>query len=322
MLLLSRIVVSNFLVGIIVFGVADGLCSETYPSKPIRIITMTPGGTPDLLSRLIAPGLGASLGQQVIVDNRTTIIAIETAVKARPDGHTIFLSGAAAWLQPFMRSTASWDPLTDFLPITLASMAPNILVVHPSLPVTSVKELIALAKARPGELLDANAGPGTSSHLSGALFKAMTGVNVIAVPYKGTGQALTGLMGGEIQLAFALLASSTPHVKSGKLRALAITSAQPSTLAPDLPTVAASGVPGYEAVSILGIFAPAKTSAAIMNRLTQDIVRTLKSTEIRERLFATGAEVVASSPEQLTATMKSEMARMGKVIKDAGIRAE
>ncbi len=201
-------------------------------------------------------------------------------------------------------------------------MAPNILVVHPALPASTVQELIALAKARPGELHDANAGPGSSSHLSAALFKAMTGVNVVAVPYKGTGQALASLMGGEIQLAFALLASAMPLAKSGKLKALAVTSAQPSILAPDLPTVAASAVPGYEAVSLLGIFAPAKTPASIMNRLRQDIVRTLKSTEVRERLFASGAAVVASSAAELTATMKSEMTRMGKVIRDAGIRAE
>lgn len=305
-----------------VFALAQQPIQQDYPSKPIRIITATPGGTPDLLSRLIAPGLTTALGQQVIVENRIEIIAIETAARARPDGYTLFLSGAAVWLLPFMRSNVSWDPVTDFLPITLASTAPNILVVHPSLPVNTVKELISLAKARPGGLHDANAGFGTSSQLSSALFKAMTGVNVVAVPYKGTGQALTGLMGGEIQLAFTLLASAMPHVKSGKLRALAVTSAEPSRLAPDLPTVAASGVPGYEAVSLLGIFAPAKTPATIMSRLNQEIVQTLKSAEVKERLFAAGAEVVASSAEELTATIKSEMTRMGKVIKDAGIRTE
>lgn len=321
-MLLPRVVASIFLVSIILFGVAGGLYAESFPSKPIRIITSTPGGTPDLLSRLIAPGLTTALGWQVIVENRIQIIAIETAAKARPDGHTLFLSGAAVWLLPFMRSNVSWDPVTDFLPITLASTAPNILVVHPSLPVNSVKELISLAKARPGELHDANAGFGTSSQLSAALFKAMTGVKVVAVPYKGTGQALASLMGGEIQLAFALLASATPHAKSGKLKALAVTSAQPSILAPDLPTIAASGVPGYEAVSLLGIFAPAKTPAAIMSRLNREIVQTLKSAEVKERLFAAGAEVVASSAEELTAKIKSEMTRMGKVIKDAGIRTE
>jgi tripartite-type tricarboxylate transporter receptor subunit TctC len=220
-----------------------------------------------------------------------------------------------------LRDNVPYDPVQDFSPITLAVRSPNLILLHPSLPVKSVKELIALAKARPGALNDASAGAGSSTHIAAELFKAMTGVNIVRVPYKGTGPAVTALISGEVQLMFATAGSAAPHLKSVRLRALAVTSAEPSTLFPGLPAVAAT-VPGYEGVSILGIFAPAKTPAAIINFLHQAIVQVLNRADVKEKFFSIGVETVGSSPDEFAAKVKSEMNRLGRVIKDAGIRAE
>jgi tripartite-type tricarboxylate transporter receptor subunit TctC len=214
----------------------------------------------------------------------------------------------------------SWDPLRDFAPITAAASAPNIIVVPPWLVANSVRELIALAKARPGELNYGSGGSGSTPHLAAELFKAMAGVNIMRIPYKGTGPAFIDLMAGRLHVMFPSATSAAPNIKSGKVRALAVGSVEPSELAPGVPTVAASGLPGYESVSIFGVFAPAKTPEAIIKRLNMDIVRFLRSAEAKERFFSAGTEIIGSSPEQLAATMKSEMTRLGKVIKDAAIR--
>ena len=314
---LTRFIAWMFTVGMMVLG-ADVVSGQTYPNKPIRIMATQPGGLTDIVARLIAPGLTANLGQQIVVDNRGALIAVEIAAKAPPDGYTLLVNGSAFWLLPLLRNNVSWDPVRDFAPITMAVRSPSVLVVHPSVPVKSVADLIALAKARPGALNYAAGTIGATPHLAAELFKAMAGVNIVRVGYKGTGPSVIALVGGEVHLMFAGLGSVAPHVKSGRLRALAVTSAQPSALVPGLPTVAAS-LPGYEAASILGIFAPAKTPATIINRLHQEIVRAINRTEVKERLFNAGVEVVGSSPEEFTATVKDDMARMGKVIKDAGI---
>ncbi|MBI3069132.1 MAG: tripartite tricarboxylate transporter substrate binding protein, partial [Betaproteobacteria bacterium] len=253
-------------------GVASG---QDYPNKPIRLVTAAPGGALDVAARLIARGLTGSLGQQVVVDNRggSAVIAAEIVVKAPPDGYTLLFYASAVWLLPSLRDSVRYDPVRDFLPITLATRAPHILVVHPSVPVNSVKELIVLGKARPGELNYASGPTGSSIHRAAELFRAMAGVNIVRVPYKGSAQGLNDLIAGEVQLMFPTTASAMPHVKSDRLRALAVTSAEPSALAPGLPTVAASGVPGYEAVAMTGIWAPAKTPGAIIARLNQEIVR-------------------------------------------------
>jgi tripartite-type tricarboxylate transporter receptor subunit TctC len=295
--------------------------AQNFPSKPIRVVTTEAGSGGDFAMRLIAPSLTAGLGQQIVVDNRGSA-AMGIAAKAPPDGHTLVLYGSTLWLLPFMRDSLAWDPVRDFSPITLLVSAPNILVVHPSLPAKSVKELISLAKAKPGELNYSSGLAGTVSHLSGELFKAMAGVNVVRIPYKGTGPALNALLGLQVQLMFSAASAASPYVKSGRLKALAVTSAQPSALLPDLPTVAASGLPGYESTLPFAMFAPAKTPAPIIALLNKEIVRVLNEPAIKERFFSSGTEVVASSPEQLAATRKSEMARWGKVIKDAGIRDE
>jgi tripartite-type tricarboxylate transporter receptor subunit TctC len=303
-------------VGLMVSG-AGVVSGQNYPNKPIRIVTSEPGGGNDIVARLAAEGLTGSLGQRVIVDNRG-IVAAEIAAKATPDGYTLLIYGSNIWLMPYLRDNVPWDPLRDFAPITVAVNLPNILVVHPSLPVKSVKELVVLAKAKPGELNYAAGTIGVSPHLAAELFKALAGVNIVRVPYKGGGPALNGLIGGEVHLMFPNAGSVMPHIKSGRVRALAVSTAQPSALAPGLPTVAAS-VPGYETGAVICVFAPARTPSAIVDLLNREIVRVLNGAVVKERLFNSGSEVVANSPREFAAFIKSDMARMGKVIRDAGI---
>ena len=239
-------------------GTASG---QNYPSKPIRMLAPEAGGGADFVARVIARELTANLGQQVVVENRGGaggIIAGEIVAKAPPDGYTLLFHGPAIWLLPFLRNHVPYDPVRDFSPITMAVTTPNILVVHPSLPVSSVRELIALAKARPGQINDAGANTASSVHLAAELFKAMAGVKIVRVPFKGVGPSLNALIAGQVQIMFPSAGAVAPHVKSGRLRALAVTSAQPTALAPGLPTVAASGVPGYESIAMFGIFAPAQ----------------------------------------------------------------
>jgi tripartite-type tricarboxylate transporter receptor subunit TctC len=302
--------------------IAAAAHAQTYPSKPIRIITSGVGGAGDIASRLVAQGISPALGQQVIVDNRASgAIPVEVTLKAPPDGYTLMLYGSTVWLGPYLH--AQWpDPLREFAPITLAATAPNILVVHPSLPVKSVKELIALTKARPGALNFATTGTGSSPHLAAELFKAMAGIDIVRITYKGAGAAITDLIGGHVQMTFATASSATPHLKSGRLRALGVSSARPSPLLPGLTTIAAAGLPGYESSSLQGVFAPAGVPAPILQRLNQEIVRYLHSSDAREKFLAVGVETVGTTPEQFTAAMKAEMARMGKVIRDAGIRED
>lgn len=297
-------------------AVASG---QNYPNKPIRIVTSEPGGGNDIVARLLAEGLSSSLGQRVIVDNRG-IVAAEITARATPDGYTLLVYGANIWLMPYLRDVP-WDPIKDFAPVTVAVNLPNILVVHPSLPVKSVRELVVMAKARPGELNYAAGTIGVSPHLAAELFKAVAGVNIVRVPYKGGGPALSGLIGGETQLMFPNAGSAMPHIRSGRVRALAVSTAQPSALAPGLPTIA-STVPGYEFGAVICVFAPGKTPAAIVGRLNREAVRVLNTPEVRDRLFSSGSEVVANTPQQFAAFIKSDMIKMGKVIKDAGISGE
>ena len=300
-------------------GLASG---ENYPSKSVRMVTAEVGAAGDLVARSIAPGLSESFGQPVVVENRggSGVIPIQTVAKAQPDGYTLLVFGTALWLLPFIQDVSY--SVRDLAPITLAVTTPLLLVVHPSLPVKSVKELIALAKARPGTLNYASGIAGSATHLPAELFKSMAGVDIVRVAYKGGGPALTAILGGEAQVMFATSSGAGPHVGSGRLRALAVTSAQPSALFPGLPTVAASGLPGYDAASIMCVFAPARTPPALIGRLNQEITRVLNKPEVKERFVRAGSEVVASSPAELAAAIKADMARMGKVIKAAGIRAE
>ena len=241
---------------------------------------------------------------------------------AARDGYTLLCYGAPMWLSPFLRARVPWDPIKDFAPITLTVETPNLLVLHPAVAAKTLDELLALARARPGELNYGSSSVGATPHLAGELFRVMTGVNIVRVPYKGSGHALNALIAGQVQLMFPGAGTAMPHVKSGRLRALAVTSLQPSPLAPGLPTLNSLGVTGYQSSSPFGLFAPAHTPVPIINKLNQEIVRTLQRADVRERWFNAGMEVIAGTPAQLTATMKSEMLRWGKLIKDAGIREE
>lgn len=291
--------------------------AQNYPVKVVRIVTAAAGSANDWTSRVLAQELTASLGQQVIVENRGGLGA-EAVAKAPPDGHTLLAYGGSVWLLPFLRKHVPWDPVRDFAPISLAMTSPNILVVHPSIPVKSTRELIKLAKSRRGQLNYAAGTIGASPHLSAELFKAMAGVDIVRVGYKGTGPSVIALVGGEVHLMFAGLGTVAPHIGTGRLRALAVTSLKPSALVPGMPTVADT-LPGYEATSVLAVFAPARTPPGIVNRLHQEIVRAIHKSEIREQLFKAGVEVVGTSPDELAAMVKLDMARMGKVIRDAGI---
>ncbi|MBI4191497.1 MAG: tripartite tricarboxylate transporter substrate binding protein [Betaproteobacteria bacterium] len=315
-----RLVVRMVLIFTMVLG-AGAVFGQDYPNKPIRIVTGTAGGGLDFAARLMASGLVSSMGQQVIIENRGFVMAPPTVAKARPDGYTLLFFGSPFWLAPLMRTDLSYDPVKDFSPITLAVTSPDILVVHPSLPVKSVKELIALAKARPGELNYASSAIGAGSHLAGELFKAMAGVNILHIPYKGVTVALNDLIGGQVQVMFATAGASSPHIKSGRIRALAVGSPKPSALFPGLPPVADSGLPGYQSVGIYGIFAPAGTPAAVIDRLHQEFVRALNRADVKEKLLNSGVEAVGSTPPQLAAAVKSDMTRLGKLIKDLDIRS-
>ncbi len=295
---------------------------QNYPTKPIRIITTSSGGGGDFLTRLISPALAASLGQTIVVDNRNGTLGVEIVVKSSPDGYTYILHGSVIWLTPYLRGLASYDPIRDLAPVVLAARSPNLLVVNPTVAVHTVKDLIALARSRPGELNYASITTGSSNHLGAELFKSMAAVNIVRVSYKTTATATADLISGQVQVIFATLGSMSAHVKAGRLRALAVTSAEPSALIPGLPTVAASGLPGYEAVSIFGMFASAGTPAAIITRMNRDTTAALAQADLREKFFSAGLEPTGSSPQQLGAMVKAEMARMGKVIRDAGIRAD
>jgi len=293
---------------------------DGYPNRVVRIVTPATGGGSDVLARMIAPSLTESLGQQVIVDNRGSV-GTEIVAKAPPDGYTLLIDGSPLWLQPLFRKVA-WNPLTDFAALTMAVSSPSMLVVHPSVPVKTLRELIALAKARPGDINYAAGTIGATPHLAGEQFKVMAGVNVVRVPYKGTGPGMIGLMGGEVEFMFPGAASAWNYVKQKRLKALAVCSIKPSVLFPGVPTMNDTGLPGYESVSPQGIVAPAKTPASIVARLNQELVKALNRTETKQRLGELGIEVVANTPEEFSASMKNDIARTAKLIKDAGIRVE
>jgi tripartite-type tricarboxylate transporter receptor subunit TctC len=314
---IPRLVASIFSMGWLLLG-ASVVSGQTFPTKPIRIVTGSVGGGGDSTARQIAQGISGPLGQQIIVENRGNITG-EPVAKAAPDGYTLLVDGNSLWIGALLQEMP-YDAVRDFAPITVVANIPNVLVVHPSVRVKSVKDLIALAKARPGELNYAVGSIGGMGHLAAALFTSMAGANIVRIDYKGSNPALISLMGGEVQMMFPNTAAATPHVKSGRLSALAITSPQPSALAPGLPTIAASGLPGYEADSMFGMFAPAKTPAAIIIRLNQEVGRLLGQADVKERFLNGGIEAAPGTPEQLAALVKNEIAKWGKVIKDAGIR--
>jgi tripartite-type tricarboxylate transporter receptor subunit TctC len=284
-----------------------------------------PGGGNEIAGRTIAQALTDGLGQAVVVENRgaaSGAIAGEILARAAPDGYTVLYYGSTIWLLPFLRNQVPFDPLRDFAPVSLATRAPFYLFIHPAVPARDLKELIALAKASPGKLNYGSAGSGAATHLAGELFKAVAGVDIVRVAYKGSGPAANALLAGEVQMMFVSGVVGLPHVRSGKLRALAIASAKPSPLAPEVPTTAAAGLPGYEASSMSGMFAPAKTPRAIVNLLSAEIVKALQRDDVKERFLQAGTDAVGSTPEEFAAVIRADMAKWSKVIRAAGIHED
>ena len=317
-MLTARSVASIFL-GTTIILAAGGVSGQAYPSKPIHLYTGTAGGNNDTTSRFVAGGISGPLGQQVIVEPRPPGAAPDIVAKAPPDGYSMMLVGDLFWISGLLRGQS--DPFAGLAPVSMLGSSPNILVVHPSLPVKSVKELIALAKARPGELNYATGGVGAIEHIMGELFKSMTGTNIVHVTYKGATPTLTAVVSGETHLTILGVSVVSASVKAGRLRALAVTSAQSSVLAAGLPTLAASGLPGYDLVNTDQVYTTAKTPAAVINRLNQEIVRFLRTPAATERYLQRGSEVIATTPEEHAATLKSRVIVITKVIKDAGIKA-
>jgi tripartite-type tricarboxylate transporter receptor subunit TctC len=300
--------------------------AQSYPSRPIRLLVpSTPGGSVDTLARAVGSRLSERLGQQVVIDNRAGaggVIAGETTAKAFPDGYTLLICTVSACATNVsLHKSLPYDPLRDFAPVTLVATQNLMLLVHPSVPASTVKELIAAAKAGPGKYSFGSAGSGTGSHLSGELFKLLAGVDILHVPYKGVAPALLDMVSGQVSMSFPSILSGTPQWKSGKARALAVTGAKRSPAVPELPTMMEAGVKGYESSTWYGVLAPVKTPREIVKRLNTETVAILKQPEMRERLSKEGADPVGSSPEEFGAYIKSEIAKWGKVIRAANIQA-
>src|SRR5258707_5912721 len=308
-------------------AVAAPAHAQGYPAKPVRmIVAYPPGGGTDIVGRVVAQKLGELLGQSVVVENRggaSGNIGTEFAAHAAPDGYTILMGNVAPnAINVSLFRNLPFDPVADFAPLSLVASTPNILVVHPSTPVRTVRELIALAKAKPGTLNFASAGVGSSSHLAGELFRILAGADIVHVPYKGAGPAMGDVLSGQVQLYFATMPAAMPHVKTGKLAPVAVTSARRSQALPDLPTIAESGVPGYDASTWCGLLAPAHTPGAVITRLHEGVVKILANPALHEKLAEQGFQPVVSSPEEFGAHINSEIAKWSKVIRDAGIRPE
>lgn len=299
--------------------------AQAWPAKPIRfIVGFPPGGTNDILARLMAPRLSEALGQQVVVDNRggaNTAIASDLFVRTPPDGYTIMLNAPGHATNPALMKL-NFNPITDFSFITLIAESQNLLVVHPSLPPRTVKELIAFSKKHPGQINYGSSGTGTTVHLSAELFQFMTGVKWTHIPYKGGGPGLIALLSGEVSMYFGNVPTVIRQAREGRLRAIAVTGAKRTPAAPDIPTVAESGVPGYEVTAFYGLSAPAKTPRPIIDRLHSEIVRILSTPDMRERLLGLGADPIGNTPEQYAAYIQNEINKWGKVIKAAGIKGE
>lgn len=307
-------------------ALAQGPAAGGYPARPVRVIvSYAPGGATDIVARMVAAKLSEGFGRSFVVENVTGaggVIGDSTAARAAPDGYTLLGTSSTFSINPAVVAKLPFDPLKSFAPVTLVARAPFMLVVHPSVPAKSVKELVALAKSQPGKLDYASAGQGTAVHLAVELFNSMAGVTMMHIPYKGSGLALIDLLAGQVQLTFANVLSSRAHVKAGRLRALAVSSAKRSAVLPELPTVSESGIPGYDVASWYAYLAPAGTPQPIVQRLNAEIINGLKSADMSERLATDGAESVGSTPEEFGQYLASEITRWRKVVKDAGVRLQ
>ena len=302
---------------------ADG---SVYPARPIRLISpFTPGGGNDLVSRAVGLAVSRSIGQSIVVDNRpgaNTIVGMELVAKAAPDGYTLIMTSSTQAINATLYPKLPYDSIGSFSPVCLVGSSPLIIAVPPSSPIKTVAELIAAAKTKPGELTYPSAGTGNATHLGGELFATMAGITLTHVPYKGSGPGLTDLAAGRLAVAFSTALSVVPFVKSGRLRAIAVTGSARSSFVPELPTVAESGLPGYEASTWYGVLAPAATPRAIVTRLNAEIVKALALPEVRERLVAQGIDPIGNTPAQFAAYLQSEIGKWAKVIKATGVKAE
>ena len=318
-----RITRRSLLAGLAAAALPLGALAQNYPAKPVTIVVpFAPGGTTDILARIVGQGLGTELGQPFVVDNRAGAggnIGASLAAKAPADGYTLFMGtvGTHAINQALYKKMP-FDPVKDFAPISRVATVPNLLVAHPSQPYKTVKELIAYAKANPGKVTYGSPGSGASPHVSGELFKSMTGTDLLHVPYKGSAPAMTDLLGGQIAIMFDNMPSAIQHVRSGKPRPIAVTTAKRSPELPDIPTIAEAGVPGYEAMSWFGLFAPAATPKPVLDRLNAALVKVLNQPDVKKKIAEQGGDVVAETPEQFAAFIKAETAKWGKVVKDSG----
>ncbi len=325
----ARIVGLSTAVLITALCAASAIAAErtpSYPWKPIRLIVpFAPGGGADLLGRLVAPRLSERLGQAVVIDNRPAsggIVGADIAAKAAPDGHTLLIATSSHAANPAIYRKLPYDIVRDLIPITLSVNSPLVVVVHPSVPVTTMQELITYARANPNKLNYGSSGAGGPPHIAGELLKSMAKIEIAHINYKGIGPALTALLGNEVQLTFSNLFVAQPHVKAGRMRALAITSLTRSLVSPEWPTVAESGLPGYEAGIWFGFMAPAATPMTTVTRLHKEIAAIVQLPELSQWLIAQGGEVVASTPAAFAMTLRSDIERLGKVIRGAGIKPE
>lgn len=306
--------------------IGGGAFAQTYPVKPVKVIVpSSPGGSTDIVGRAVSQKLSESLGQQFIVENRAgagTMIGNEFVAKAAPDGYTLLMGVSTLAIIPSMYAKVRYDALKDLAPISLAVTVPNVLVVHPSFPATTVKELISVGKARPDQLIAGSAGMGTSPHLSLELFRLLAGLKFQHVPYKGSGMAVIGLMSGEVALMFAALPTAMPHIRSKRMRPLGVTTAMRSQSMPELPSIAEAGLKGYEATQWFGMLAPAGTPRPIIDMLHKEVTTALRSPDVGKFLVNEGAEVVANTPEQFGEYLRSETEKWSRVIKSAGIKPQ
>jgi tripartite-type tricarboxylate transporter receptor subunit TctC len=302
--------------------IAATAAAQDYPAKPVRFIV---GPGPDVLARLVGQKLTDAWGQQVLVDQRPGaggIVAADSVVKAPPDGYTLLLSTGTYTTIPSLYAKVPYDFVRDLAPVTLLASLPFLLVVHPSVPARSMQDLVQLARARPGQLNYASSGNGTTAHLAGEMLKSMARIDIVHVPYKGTVPGVIDLIGGQVQMMFAIIQSSLPHVQAGKLRALAVSGSKRSSSTPDLPTISESGVPGYEFISWNGVHVPAATPGTVTSKLNRELLRIIALPDVKERMFALGMDVAGGTPEEFGVLVKSDIAKWAKVIKEAGVRIE
>jgi tripartite-type tricarboxylate transporter receptor subunit TctC len=308
------------------FAAATPAGAQQYPSRPIRLIVpQSAGGSTDLIARVVAHKMDDSLRQTVVVDNRPgagSINGTEMVVHATPDGHTLLAVAASFTINPALHKKLPFDPIRDFTPVSQLATLTHILIAHPSVPVKSVKDLIALARAKPGQLNYASSGVATSTHMAAELFMYMTNTRMVNVPYKGGSPAMTAMLAGECQVNFATISTALPHIRSGKLRALAVTAGKRAAAAPEFPTIAEAGVPGYEHASWVGLLAPAKTPQAVLSRLNAEAVKAAHSPEVKTVLLRDGLEPTGTTPAEFAAIIKTEVAKWIKVANAAGIKAQ